>query len=653
MTLNRFCLPAFLAALLLTLASCDDDARPPSTEADATPAQDITATLNAYYASKPDFFVFKSIEDLPADLSWQDGLHLPELGSPNAKKGGAQYVRLQDFPRTLRTVGPDSNGSFRPWILDNTSVSLGHRHPDEFEFHPGLAQAWAVSIPDKTIYIKLDKTATFSDGVPITADDFMFMFFFYQSEYILAPWYNNWYNTQYTRITRFDDHTFAITIPEAKPDMDSRVLGLRPVPKHFYRELGEDFVDRYQWQFEPTTGPYVVHDDDIKKGRSIALTRNDNWWARDKKFFRNRFNPDRIVLSVIRDTPKEFEAFKRGDLDQFSLNLSEYWYEKLPDDDPDVTAGYIHKTIFYNQRPRPTYGLWINTSRSLLDNQDLRVGINHATNWQLVIDSYFRGDYMRLQSASDGFGEFSPDVKARTFDIKLALASFAKAGFKTRGTDGILVNDTGERLSFTLSTGYESMKDVLTILRQEAAKAGLDLRLEILDGTASWKKVQEKKHDIHFSAFSVFLEMYPRYWETYHSDNAYDTAFLADGSVNPDRKPKTQTNNLEGLAIPEVDELINRYRASSDRDEMMQIAHQIDQHHFEHASFVPGFFQPMYRLGHWRWVKYPAFFNHKHSRGAGEYFVHWLDAEEKAATLAARSDGKPFAPAIKVFDQFK
>ena len=386
MTLNRFCLPAFLAALLLTLASCDDDARPPSTEADATPAQDITATLNAYYASKPDFFVFKSIEDLPADLSWQDGLHLPELGSPNAKKGGAQYVRLQDFPRTLRTVGPDSNGSFRPWILDNTSVSLGHRHPDEFEFPPGLAQAWAVSIPDKTIYIKLDKTATFSDGVPITADDFMFMFFFYQSEYILAPWYNNWYNTQYTRITRFDDHTFAITIPEAKPDMDSRVLGLRPVPKHFYRELGEDFVDRYQWQFEPTTGPYVVHDDDIKKGRSIALTRNDNWWARDKKFFRNRFNPDRIVLSVIRDTPKEFEAFKRGDLDQFSLNLSEYWYEKLPDDDPDVTAGYIHKTIFYNQRPRPTYGLWINTSRSLLDNQDLRVGINHA-NWSSTVTS--------------------------------------------------------------------------------------------------------------------------------------------------------------------------------------------------------------------------------------------------------------------------
>ena len=65
---------------------------------------------------------------------------------------------------------------------------------------------------------------------------------------------------------------------------------------------------------------------------------------------------------VIRDTPKVFEAFKRGDIDQFSMNLAEYWYEKLPNDDPDVANGYIHKKLFFNERPRPPYGLWINTA---------------------------------------------------------------------------------------------------------------------------------------------------------------------------------------------------------------------------------------------------------------------------------------------------
>ncbi|MBD3646349.1 MAG: ABC transporter substrate-binding protein, partial [Pseudomonadales bacterium] len=491
-------------------------------------------------------------------LTCQAGSHLSVSGSPEAKKGGTEYDRLQDFPRTLRTVGPDSNGSFRPWILDYTSVSIGHRHPDEFEYYPGLADAWAVDKEDKTIYVKLDPEAAWSDGVPVTTDDFFFMFFFYQSSYIVAPWYNNWYGTQYTNITKYDDHTFSISIPEAKPDMDARVLGLRPVPQHFYKELGPDFVERYQWRFVPTTGPYVIKEEDIKKGRSIALTRLEDWWAKDKKFFRNRFNMDRIHLSVIRDSAKEFEAFKRGDLDQFSLNLAEYWYEKLPNDDPDVQNGYIYKTVFYNQRPRPTYGLWINTSQPLLNNREVRIGIQHATNWELVIEKFFRGDYARMQTSSDGYGEFThPTLQARQFDIDKALEHFAKAGFTKRGPDGILVNDQGQRLAFTLSTGYESLKDVLTILKEEAAKAGVEFRIEVLDGTTGWKKVQEKKHDIHFAAFNVGLEMYPRFWETYHSDNAYDDAFLDDGSVNPDRELKTQTNNLEALAIYEMDQMID------------------------------------------------------------------------------------------------
>jgi microcin C transport system substrate-binding protein len=639
---------------LILLAGCSEPSGSDGDTEESVAAPDITNEVQDYYASRPDFFSFKSIAGLPANLNWQDGSHLPDIGSDKAIKGGTEYGRLQDFPRTLRTVGPDSNGSFRPWILDHTSVSIAHRHPDEFEYYPGLAKAWAVDRENKTIYVRLDPDARWSDGEPVTTDDFFFMFFFFQSSYIVAPWYNNWYGTQYTNITKYDDHTFSISIPEAKPDMDSRVLELRPVAEHFYKELGEDYVERYQWRFAPTTGPYIIKDENIKKGRSIALTRIKDWWAKDKKFWRNRYNVDRIHLSVIRDTPKVFEAFKRGDIDQFGLNLAEYWYEKLPDDDPDVQKGYIYKTVFYNQRPRPTYGLWINTSRPLLDNRDIRVGIGYATNWQLVIDKFFRGDYQRLQTSSDGYGEFShPTLKARPFDINKALEHFARAGFSQRGPDGILVNNQGQRLSFTLSTGYESLKDVLTILKEEAAKAGLEFRLEVLDSTAGWKKVQEKKHDIHFSAFNVSLEMYPRFWETYHSDNAYDDAFLEDGSVNPDRKLKAQTNNLEALAIWEMDQMIDQYRASDSKEEMIELAHKMTELHHEHASFVPGFYQPFYRLGYWRWIRYPEFFNHKYSNGAGELFIHWIDPDIKKETLEAKKEGKSFEPQIRVYDRFK
>ncbi len=615
---------------------------------------DNTQEVQDYYASKPGFFKFKSLADLPVDLTWQDGSHLPEIGSDRAVKGGTEYSRLQDFPRTLRIVGPDSNGSFRQFILDYTTLQLGHRHPDEFEYYPALAESWAVDKENKTVYVKLDPYARWSDGESITADDYVFMFFFFQSSYIVAPWYNNWYGTQYTNITRYNDHTISISIPDAKPDMDARVLELRPMPQHFYSELGDDFVERYQWKFQPTTAAYVVKQEDIKKGQSIALTRQKDWWAKDKKFWRYRYNMDRLHLSVIRDTPKVFESFKRGDIDQFGLNLAEYWYDKLPNDDSDVASGYIHKSVYYNQHPRPTYGLWINSSKPLLDDNNIRIGINHATNWQLVIDKFFRGDYARMQTSSDGYGEFShPTLKSHEYSIDRAQEYFAKAGFTDRGPDGILVNSEGQRLGFTLSTGYESLKDVLTILKEEASKAGIEFRIEVLDGTAGWKKVQEKQHDIHLAAFNVSLEMYPRFWETYHSDNAYDDAFLDDGSVNADRHLKTQTNNLETLAIAEMDKMIEAYRASDDKQEMKDLAFKMTEMHHEFGSFVPGFYQPFYRIGHWRWIRYPENFNLKHSRTAGEYYVHWIDPQIKEETLSAMKDDITFAPEINIYDQHK
>ena len=636
--------------ILLLISACDS-----KEQAAVEPDRDNTQEVLDYYASQPEFFSFKTLDDLPADLKWENGSELTEFSSKDARKGGTQYSSIDDFPRTLRHVGPDSNGSFRRWILDYFSMSVAQIYPnDSNQFFPGLATAWTVSPEHKTTYIRLNPDARWSDGEKVTADDYLFTFFFYRSKYIVAPWYNNWYGTMYTNITRYDDYTISISIPDVKPNMHERTLSLGPTPQHFYKELADDYVERYQWRFVPTTGAYQVLPADIKKGRSIALTRVKNWWAKDLKFWRNRYNVDRIHFNVIRDTSKVFEAFLRADIDTFGLNLAEYWYDKLPDDHELVANGYVHKKVFYNQHPRPTYGLWMNSSKTLLDQQDIRIGVNYATNWDLVIEKYFRGDYERLQSTADGYGEFShPTLRPRPFSIEKAQAHFAAAGFKTRGKDGILINDKNQRLAFTLSTGYEALKDILTILKEEAAKAGVEFRIEVLDGTSAWKKVQEKKHDIHFSAFGVGLEMYPRYWETYHSVNAYDQAFLEDGSINPERKVKTQSNNLEIVAEAEIDAMIEAYRASSSRSEMIDLAHRLEQALFDYASYSPGFKQSYYRIGHWRWLRFPESFNVKHSSTSGEYFVHWIDQDIKEETLAARDSGIHFESQIRTYQQYR
>ncbi|TNE37627.1 MAG: ABC transporter substrate-binding protein [Alphaproteobacteria bacterium] len=641
------------AAAVLALAACNDKPAEEENTAQFAPIDNTQEVLD-YYAAHPEFFRFKTPADIPADLVWEDGQNLSEIGSPNAKKGGTWTERLQDFPRTLRLVGPDSNGSFRPFILDYVRPNFANYHPNEFELYPGIADRWAVDKENKRVYLHIDEAARWSDGEPITADDVVFSFFFFQSSYIVQPWYNDFYTNQLTGVTKFDDHTLAFDMPAAKPDMAHNALTWSPVPEHFFKELGPDYPDRYQWRFVPSPGPYILDDGGLQKGRSVTLKRVDDWWLKDRKFYKYRFNFDKLRFIVIRDTPKAFESFKRGELDRFNLNTPEYWYEKLPDSDADVQDGYIHKVRFYNEIPRPSWGLWINRAQPHLDNRDVRVGINYAANWDLVIEKYFRGDFVRMRTTADGYGPFThPTLTARPYDIDKAMEAFARAGFVNRGPDGILMNDKGERLSFTLTTGYERFKDILPILKEEAAKAGLDLRLEVLDATASWKKTQEKKHDLQMVAFASQLEMYPRYWETYHSSNAYDLPFLADGSVNPNRKLKTQTNNLQSIAIPELDALIDQYRFNDDAEDMKRLAFQMEEILYEDASFVPGWVQPYYRVGHWRWMQFPKGFTTKHSRWEYQHFVAWVDEDIKRETKEARKRGESFGPAILTFDQYK
>lgn len=638
-----------LALILMgVLSACGGDSEQASES-----TLDNTQEVLAFYAANPDMFTFATPADIPDDLEWEDGMGLPEIGSPDSTKGGTYYDWLEDFPPTIRPIGPDSNSSSREWISGYFGMAYATPHPDVEGLYPGIAESWAVSPERKTVYVKINPQARWDDEHYITSDDALFAFYFYLSDYIQAPYTTNYYKNEYANITKYDDHTFSVTVTRLKPDMDWLVLWTNPIPQYFYKELGEDYPERYQWRFAPTAGAYTLSEADIDMGVRLVMRRDENWWAKDNKFFRYRFNPDTVNLNVIRDTTKRIEAFRRGDLDMLALTKAESWYDLLGENAPEVANGYIHKAVFYNQYPLTSWGLWMNSSRPLLNDQEIRLGIQYASNWDLILSNYFRGDLDRLKSQSEGYGEFSDTgLLPRKFDIEEAQRHFANAGFVNRGPDGILVNAEGTRLSFTLSAHYDSLADVFTILREEALKAGLELRIEMLDGAAGFKKLSEKQHDIYFVGMGGSFGMYPELSQYYHSKYTYDKAFLEDGSINPERK-LIQGNNFETIANPELDKLIEEYIASEDRDRMLELAHQIQTIVYDYAAWSPGFAEPFYRLGYWRWVKWPEGFNGRITSRAQDLFAFWIDTEEKEKTLAARSAGQTFEPVIQVFDQFR
>lgn len=657
--MNRHCLFSALALGALALGGCGRPSpQPPAAARPANGFPGMEADLKRTLSEQADFYVFRTPADFARDtrgLSWEDGSDLPEFADLSAKKGGTLTEWLPDYPATLRTIGPDANGFFRPFLLDYVALNYVRPHPNlPGKYFPELASAWAVDRTNKTVYFKLDPRARWSDGVPMTTDDVVFSFYFNRSKYLNEPWYNDFYTKYYRRLTVYDAHTFAVTLKELIPDIVDKAGYNAPFPKHFFTDFGPGWNERYNWRICPTTGAYTVRPEDIRRQVSITLSHVPNWWAADRRFMRGRFNPDRVRFVVIRDPDKAFEAFVRGDIDILPVNSPQLWYDRLPDTHPSVASGFTVKAVFYNQIPVPDIGLWINEAKPLLDNRDVRIGIAYASDFDLVCRQYFRGDAVRQKTRSDGYGwDVNPAVRPRPFDPVKARESFARAGFTRQGPDGILVNGQGQRLAFTITTPYRRFADVLAILKQEALKAGLDFNIEVLDTTTAFEKVDQKQHDIALIAMSRAVEMYPRYWEFYAGVNAYDVPYLPDGSPNPARKLRPDTNNMTSTAIPELDRLIGLYDKAESMEQVKALAARIEAIIAADGSWVPGWKQPFLRLAYRPWVKWPADFAPMQSLDSEEFWTFWIDQDLEREALEAKAAGRSLPPQILTYDRYK
>ena len=256
-----------------------------------------------------------------------------------------------------------------------------------------------------------------------------------------------------------------------------------------------------------------------------------------------------------------------------------------------------------------------------------------------MIDFYFRGDYQRLKGEVDGYDDFDhPTLRPRPFDVEKARALFAQAGFTQAGSDGVLVNDKGQRLSFAISIAQGPRADQGVILKEEALKAGLEFVLDVQDATTIFKKVTNKQHDISYSGW-VVGGPYPRFWEGYHSVNAYD----AEG------KPNAGTNNLTTTAEPELDKNIEKYDTSDNLEDMKVLARQMEEFLYDEASFVPGCKMPFYREGYWTWIRFPEYFDMKRSSSPDDYGLYWIDQDAKQKVLEAKKNGKDLGEKTLIF----
>lgn len=580
-------------------------------------------------------------ETLPDDLVWLTNAADPVYASPEARRGGTLRTSIASFPLTLRRVGPDSNGSFAGYLRPNQFGPIA-LHPQTRRAIPALATHWAFGADGRSIYYKLNPEARWSDGVPVTADDFVYAVQFMRSKEIVAPWYTTYYTERIRDVKRYDDLTYGVQGASPMPGAEMHATyGIGPQPRHFH-VLTKTWPADFNWRIEPNTGPYEISQ--VRKGKYIVMTRKGDWWGNDLRYFKHRFNPDRIHVKVIRDSNVAFQHFLKGELDTFGLTLPFYWHDKARGEEFD--NGYIVKYWFYSEIPAAA-GMYLNSLDPLLADERIRFGLAHSMNFDRVIETVLRGDYERLPTFQIGFGEYdNHDIKPRAFDLDSADAHFDAAGFDTRGGDGIRVRPDGQRLSFKVTYGWPDHTQRLVVLQEEAKKAGVELQLDLLDSAGAFKKMREKKHQIAWSAWAAG-GLAPGYWEHFHSVNA----------------GKAQTNNLTNHSNPEMDPLIMAYRTAASLGERVALARRLEQMVHDSGVVIPTFRTPYTRAGAWRWVKLPAWLG---TRTAASLFspfadtggfsgggLFWIDIDEKRRTRDARDDGVAYEPLTVVNTDYR
>lgn len=577
----------------------------------------------------------QAASQLPANLTWVSNNDAPTWASPKAQKGGTFTDFILTFPPTLRTVGPDSNSSFRSYINAN-QLGLTGFHPNTLEIIPKIATHWAYGKDGKTVYYKLNKKARWSDGESVDADDFLFTLEFMRSKNIHAPWYNNYYTEQLVDVKKYDNHTISVTGAVARPkDELHYYYGLTPTPQHFYKSIGKNWVKKHNWKIVPNTGPYQISK--IKKGKEVTFKRKQDWWAKDSRYNVNRFNVDKVRLKVIRDANIAYKHFEKGDLDSFSLVQPEFWHNKAKG--KLYENGYLFKAVFFNDMPRSSSGLFINQGNPILKDKNVRIALAHSLNFQRVIDTVLRGDYERLQAFHTGYGEYSNHtIKAREFDLGKANKILNDAGWAERDGKGIRIKN-GKRLSLDLVYGRKEHNERWSILKQDAIKAGIELNLKLQDSSAHYKTIMQKQHQLASLGWSTGFR--PAFWQHFHSDNAN----------------KPQTNNITNTSNGEMDKLIMSYRSETSEDKRKTLAKQLAQMIHDNASFIPDFKVPYTRGAHWRWLNFPEVPATKTSASLYSPFsdggLFWVDKKAKIETKSARKSSTKYPSTVLTFDQYK
>ncbi|HEY8288145.1 MAG TPA: extracellular solute-binding protein, partial [Acetobacteraceae bacterium] len=293
---------------------------------------------------------------LPADFPY-----FPYV-NPNAPKGGevtlAAIGTFDGFnPFILR--GTADAHSVASWVTlpggSGSGSSVGHvweslLTPSANEAATAYGHlAKTIELPADKMWVAFDlrPEAKFSDGTPVTAEDVAWTF------RTLLEKGRPSFRIQFADVKDVvvDSPSRVVFHLKTNQNRDMPLLlGSLPVlPEHFF--AGRDFAKPLS---DPPigSGPYRIASFEL--GRSITFERNPDWWAANMPTGKGTNNFNRVRFLYFRDSSVAMEAFKAGQVDVRSENISKNWATAY--DFPAVREGRVIKGDFTHHLPTGIQG---------------------------------------------------------------------------------------------------------------------------------------------------------------------------------------------------------------------------------------------------------------------------------------------------------
>ena len=385
--------------------------------------------------------------------------------------GGTVVFGAEQEPPCLNTFLSGCNNTWTSWTVSTQFRGLYIQNPD-YSFTPDLAQsAKIIQTKPQTVAVTIKKNAVWSDGVPVTYQDFA-----YTAKAIVNPKTDAASRSGYDSIksvtkTSKDGKSFNIVF--SKPFAPWQAFFINSLYPAHALQAQPDFNNVWLTDTnDPKTGkpisngPFMMTN--YTKGQSMTFVRNPKWWGPHKPYL------DKVVFVFRTNTDSEIQAIRGGEVDaiypQPQLQLLDL--KGTAGLKTDARAGTSLEHLDYNEQTKGGFPLmrapWV------------RQALAYATNRQAVVTQIFKKfnpNQQVLQNLTYGNtqkGKYVPHFGQYTFSPS-KVAAIMKKHSCTKGSDGIFVCN-GQKMSikFGTTTGNKLRELVQEIVMAQAKAAGIE-----------------------------------------------------------------------------------------------------------------------------------------------------------------------------------